>query len=57
MSTTAIGLRDTTMNVGQVIVQLGGGKLASVLSPPDDLPSTVNATPGGFACHLMLTLY
>ena len=40
---TAIGTRDSTMNTAQVLAQLGGGYIANVLSPPEDLPATVNS--------------
>jgi hypothetical protein len=36
------------MKVGQVLEQLGGGFIASVLAPPDDLPATVNSKQGKY---------
>ena len=34
------------MQSGQVIAQLGGGILANVLPPPEDLPATVKSRQG-----------
>lgn len=42
----AISTRDTQLNVAQVVAQLGGGKVALVLPPVDELPATMNATSG-----------
>lgn len=42
----AIGTHESSMQTGQVIVQFGGGILASVLPPPEDLPATVESKMG-----------
>ena len=34
------------MNAAQVLAQLGGGYMANVLAPPEDLPATVTSTWG-----------
>ncbi|OQU97208.1 Alcohol dehydrogenase GroES-like domain-containing protein isoform 3 [Cladophialophora immunda] len=39
----AVAKRDTQLNVAQVLAQLGGGKMASVLPPVEELPATVQA--------------
>ncbi|MBA7492193.1 hypothetical protein ES702_02742 [subsurface metagenome] len=37
------------MQVAQVIAQFGGGILASVLPPPEDIPATVQAAQGQYS--------
>jgi len=49
----AIATRDTQLNVAQVLAQLGGGKMAVVLPPSDEIPATVNAN--GILAALILT--
>jgi len=39
----AIGSRESSMQSAQVIAQLGGGILANVLNPPEDIPATVQS--------------
>lgn len=43
---SAIGQRETAMNVAQVLVQLGGGVFACSLSVPEDIPATVTGKYG-----------
>ena len=38
-----IGDKDTTMACADVLAQLGGGFIASVLQPPEELPATVSS--------------
>ncbi|KAL2438969.1 Dehydrogenase orsE [Exophiala dermatitidis] len=49
----AIGCRDTQLNTAQVLAQLGGGNMAVVLPPSDEIPATVNAK-GVFATEILL---
>lgn len=37
----AIGTRESSMQCAQVVSEFGGGILASVMTPPDDIPATV----------------
>lgn len=48
--TTAIGSRESSMQTGQVIAQFGGGVLASVLPPAEDIPATVEGKMGTCIC-------
>ena len=41
LTVAAIGRRDSSMQVAQVLAQLGGGFFANTLPPPEDIPATV----------------
>lgn len=43
---SAIGTRESSMQCAQVIAQFGGGILASVLDPPEDIPASVQGKMG-----------
>lgn len=42
----AIGSQESSMQTAQVIAQFGGGVLASVLPPAEDVPATVQGKMG-----------
>lgn len=46
LTVVAIGSRESSMQSAQVIAQLGGGILANVLNPPEDIPATVQSKMG-----------
>ncbi|KIV77896.1 hypothetical protein PV11_09672 [Exophiala sideris] len=48
----AISTRDTQLNTSQVLAQLGGGKMATVLPASDEIPSTVTAK-SVYAVHIL----
>jgi hypothetical protein len=46
LTLAAIGERESSMQVAQVLAQLGGGFFASSFSIPEDIPATVNGKMG-----------
>jgi len=42
----AIGARESGMQCAQVIAEFGGGILVSTLSPPEDIPASVQGKSG-----------
>ena len=51
---TAMALEDAVMPVAQAVAQLGGEKASSLLEPPKNIPSTVDARRGRYGVSTTL---
>lgn len=54
MRLSAIGLETSEKQAAEVLDKIGGGKIATVLAPPENLPKSVTSKGGKYRCSLSL---